>query len=258
MTLAKVSPKARRSPAQPWAQTFKQRIAKSPLMTTTSCKTFYNQHSPRSWVPEALSVLRSELYATVSAEKRPAKPYKRGKTKQKHAWLHTSAPVPRTGAGGAELGSCSLSCGVASCFWSQIQSCKSSFPVVFPQHLPPHQLRWEHLTGGGSTQLFSQLQNVQHKNHHNGTKHSIPEPRSGKISRKAIIWADQYNSIFIPVRRCFTACRPAYTLEIIHVFHVLAVPSSCEITRQRWTLVATILWRGYFKPYNKELCCPPK
>lgn len=115
----------------------------------------------------------------------------------------------------------------------QTQSCNSSFPVAFPQHLPPHQPRWEHLTGGGSTQLFSQLQNVQHKNHHNSTKHSIPEPRSGKISRKAIIWADQYNSIFIPVRRCFTARRPAYTLEIIHVFHVLAVPSSCEITRQR-------------------------
>lgn len=187
-------------------------------------------------MPEALGVLRSELCDTVSAEKRPVKPYKRGKTKQheqKHAWLHTSAPAPKPGAGGAELGSCSLSYGVTPCFWFQIQRCKSSFPVTFPQYLPAHQPRWEHLTGGGSTRLLSQLQNVQCKNHHNGTKQPIPEPRSSKISRKAIIWADKYNSIFIPVRRCFTACRQACTLEIIHVFHVLAVPSSCKITRQR-------------------------
>lgn len=144
----------------PQAQPFELCIAKSPLTTTSFCKTFHNHHFPKSQVPEALGVLSPVLCGTVSTEKRPVKPYKRGKAKQhkqKHAWLHASAPAQKPGAGGAEPGSCSPGCGVASWFWSQSQCCKSSLPAAFSWYLPAHQPRQEHLTGGGSTRLFSQL-----------------------------------------------------------------------------------------------------
>lgn len=99
---------------------------------------------------------------------------------------------------------------------------------------------------------------TQSRNHHNGTKHPFPEPSASNTSRKVIIQAQWYNSIFILVRRCFTARGPACILEIIHVRHVWAVPSPCEITSQGWTLLATIPQRDCFKLYNKELCCSPK
>ena len=139
-------------------------------------------------MPEALGVLNPVLCGTVSTEKRPVKPYKRGKAKQheqKHAWLRTSASAQKPGASGAEPESCSPGCGVASCFWSESQSGKSSFPVAFSQYLPAHQPRQEHLTGGGSTRLFSQLQNVQRRNRHNWTKHPFPRAQLQRDLQKS-------------------------------------------------------------------------
>lgn len=106
---------------------------------------------------------------------------------------------------------------------------------------------WQHLiTVTAST--------AQPRNHHNGTEQSIPEPCSSDTSREVIIQAQWYNSIFIPVRRCFAARGPACILEISHECQVWAIPSPCEITSQGWTIPR----RGCFKPCNKELCCPPK
>lgn len=133
-------------------------------------------------------MLSPVLCGMVSTEKRPTKPYKKGKAKQHEqmgALLHTGAPAQKPAASRTEPGCC----GVAICFWSQSQSCNSSFPAAFSQHFPGHQQSHEHLTGGGSTILISQPQTTQSRNHHNGTKRPIPEPSSSDSSREVIIQA---------------------------------------------------------------------
>lgn len=137
-------------------QLFKFCIATSLLTTKHFTTTF-----PRRLVPGALCMLSPVLCGMVSTEKRPAKPYKKGKAKQQEqvsAWLYPCAPTQKLVASRAEPGSCAPGCGVAICFWSQSQSCNSSFPVAFSQYFPAHQQRQEHLTGDGSTIWLTQPQ----------------------------------------------------------------------------------------------------
>lgn len=138
-------------------QRFKLCIATSLL----TIKHFTNSF-PRRLVPGALCVLSPVLCGTGSTEKRPAKPHKKGKAKQQEqirAWLYTCAPAQKPAASRAEPGPCAPGSGIAICFWSQSQSCNSSFPAAFSQYFPAHQQRQEHLTGGGSTIWLSQPQN---------------------------------------------------------------------------------------------------
>lgn len=227
LTLAKVSPKAHQPPAArlgcPRVQLFKLRIAKSPLQLQAPA--FHNRHFPRSQVPEAHGVLSPVLCTTISAEKRPVKPDK----KEKPSSVSRNVPGSTHPLLPKVLEPMGQNWGPAP--WAVVLHLSYS-QHCSPSTSQPTNPRQEHLTGGGSPRLFSQLQNLQCKNHLNGTKHPSPEPSCSDTPRKTITQAHRYNSIFILVRRCFTVHRPACTLEIIHVFYVLAVPSSSEITRQ--------------------------
>lgn len=182
-------------------------------------------------MPEALVVLSPVLCSTVSTKKQTSEASQERKSRAETCLApHIgSCPKPwrqwgRTGVLRSKRWCCSLLLLLGPIPELQEFIPRSILPV-------PTSLGKEHLTGGGSTRRFSQGQNGQRRNRRNGTKQPSP-PSSSETSRKAIIQAQQCNSNFILARRCFRARGPASTLEIIHVFHVLAAPSSCEITRQ--------------------------
>lgn len=131
-------------------QLFKFCIATSLLTTKHFTTTF-----PRRLVPGALCVLSPVLCGMVSTEKRPAKPYKKGKAKQQEqvsAWLYPCAPTQKLVVSRTEQGP------VLQAVVLQSQSCNSSFPVAFSQYFPAHQQRQKHLTGDGSTIWLTQPQ----------------------------------------------------------------------------------------------------